>query len=197
MSTDKHDKTLYRFRQYLTLVARLQAAGRNAGKLDLSGVVQQSLLEAHLAIEQLSPLGEERQTAWLRQTFANNLRDEIRRLSAKKRDIRIEQSLDASIDQSIGRLGALLPAGDSSPSLKAQKNEQLLRLAEALNQLPETQRQAVELHHLLGLTLGEVADRLESSKPAVAGLLHRGLKKLRELMDAANADSTSESASTG
>lgn len=197
MTDENHDKTLNRFRQYLALLARLQAAGRNAAKLDLSGIVQQSLLEAHQAIDELSPLNEDRQTAWLRQVFANNLKDEIRRLSTQKRDIRMEQSLDASIDQSMGRLGKLIPAGESSPSLKAQKNEQLLRLAEALSQLPETQRQAVELHHLLGLTLGEVADRLASSKPAVAGLLHRGLKKLRELLDAANADSTSDSASTG
>ena len=33
------------------------------------------------------------------------------------------------------------------------------------------------------MTLGEVAEHLQSSKPAVAGLLHRGLKKLRELLE--------------
>ena len=197
MSNANHDKTLNRFRQYLSLLARLQAAGRTEAKLDLSGIVQQSLLEAHHAIEELAKLSEERQAAWLRQTLSNNLTDEIRRLSTQKRDIRMEQSLDASLDNSMGRLGAMMPAADSSPSQKAQKNEQLLRMAEALNQLPEAQRQAVELHHLLGMTLSEVAERLKSTKPAVAGLLHRGLKKLRELMEASNADSMSESASTG
>ncbi len=197
MSNADHDKTLHRFRQYLSLLARLQAAGRTAARLDLSGIVQQTLLEAHNAIDQLATLNEERQAAWLRQTLANNLTDEIRRLSAQKRDIRMEQSLDASLDNSLGRLGALLPASDSSPSQKAQKNEQLLRLADALSQLPEAQRQAVEWHHLLGFTLSEVAEKLNSTKPAVAGLLHRGLKKLRDVMQADNADSTSESDSTG
>lgn len=197
MNADNHDKTLHRFRQYLTLLARLQTAGRKAAKVDLSGVVQQTLLEAHQAIAELSALGEDRQAAWLRQTLANNLKDEFRRLATQKRDIRMEQSLDASLDHSMARLGALVPASDSSPSQKAQKNEQLLCLAEALNQLPEAQRQAVELHHLIGMTLSEVAEELGSTKPAVAGLLHRGLKKLRELLEASKADSASGSASTG
>ncbi len=180
---DRTQKLLHRFNAYLTFLARLQTAGRSRAKLDVSGVVQQTLLEAHKAIEELASLSEDRQAAWLRQALSNNLADEIRRLSAQKRDIRNEQSLDASLDQSMARLGNLLPADQSSPSQRAHKNEQLLRLAEAINQLPEAQRQAVELHHLLGMTLTEVAERLESTKPAVAGLLHRGLKKLRELME--------------
>jgi RNA polymerase sigma-70 factor (ECF subfamily) len=180
---DRTQKLLHRFGEYLTFLARLQTAGRSKAKLDVSGVVQQTLLEAHKAIDELSALSEERQTAWLRQALSNNLADEIRRLSAQKRDIRNEQSLDASLDHSMARLGRLLPADQSSPSQRAHKNEQLLQLAEAINQLPEAQRQAVELHHLLGMTLTEVAEQLQSTKPAVAGLLHRGLKKLRELME--------------
>jgi RNA polymerase sigma-70 factor (ECF subfamily) len=175
-------KLLQRFREYLAFVARLQTAGRSEAKLDVSGIVQQTLLEAHQAIAELAPLSEERQTAWLRRVLGNNLADEIRKITARKRDIRLEQALDASLDQSMARLGQRLPADQSSPSQCALKNEQTLRLAEALNRLPETQRQAVEWHHLLGLSLSEVAERMESTKPAVAGLLHRGLKKLRELM---------------
>jgi RNA polymerase sigma-70 factor, ECF subfamily len=180
---DRTQKLLHRFGEYLTFLARLQTAGRSKAKLDVSGVVQQTLLEAHQAIDELANLNEDRQAAWLRQSLSNNLADEIRRLSAQKRDIRIEQSLDASLDQSMARLGRILPADQSSPSQRAHKNEQLLKLAEAINQLPETQRQAVELHHLLGMTLTEVAEQLQSTKPAVAGLLHRGLKKLRELLE--------------
>ena len=186
---DRNQKLLQRFGAYLTFLARLQTAGRSKAKLDVSGVVQQTLLEAHKAIAELASLSEDRQAAWLRQALSNNLADEIRKLSAQKRDIRHEQSLDASLDQSMARLGRLLPADQSSPSQRAHKNEQLLRLAEALNQLPEAQRQAVELHHLLGMTLTEVAERLESTKPAVAGLLHRGLKKLRELLEDPDAES--------
>jgi RNA polymerase sigma-70 factor (ECF subfamily) len=187
---DRTQQLLGRFHEYLTFLARLQTAGRSKAKLDVSGIVQQTLLEAHQAIAELASLNEERQTAWLRQALTNNLADEIRKLSAQKRDIRMERSLDAGLDGSMQRLGQLLPADSSSPSRRAHKNEQLLALAQALNRLPETQRQAVELHHLLGLSLSEVAERLQSTKPAVAGLLHRGLKKLRELL----ADTEAESA---
>jgi RNA polymerase sigma-70 factor, ECF subfamily len=191
---DQNQKLLERFRHYLMFLARLQTAGRTQAKVDVSGIVQQTLLEAHQAMDELANLNEERQTAWLRQALTNNLADEIRRLSAQKRDIRLEQSLDAPLDQSMARLGRLLPADQSSPSQRAHKNEQLLRLAEALNQLPEAQRQAVEWHHLLGLTLNEVAERLQSTKPAVAGLLHRGLKKLRELLEEPDAESACDPA---
>lgn len=187
---EKTQKLLARFHEYLTLLARLQTAGRSKAKLDVSGIVQQTLLEAHQAIEELAGLSEERQTAWLRQALANNLADEIRKLSAQKRDIRMERSLEAGLDNSMARLGRMLPADSSTPSVRAHKNEQLLALAGALNRLPEAQRQAVELHHLLGLGLTETAERLQTTKPAVAGLLHRGLKRLRELL----ADTEAESA---
>jgi RNA polymerase sigma-70 factor (ECF subfamily) len=39
----------------------------------------------------------------------------------------------------------------------------------------------VELHHLKGLPVAEVAAQVGRTRPAVVGLLFRGLKKLREL----------------
>ena len=39
----------------------------------------------------------------------------------------------------------------------------------------------IELHHLRGRTLAEVAVALNATRPAVAGLLRRGHKKLRQL----------------
>jgi RNA polymerase sigma-70 factor (ECF subfamily) len=59
----------------------------------------------------------------------------------------------------------------------------MLRLAEAVAQLPENQRQAVELHHLQGFSLVEVAEQMGRSKSAVAALLFRGLEKLRGLLE--------------
>jgi len=52
----------------------------------------------------------------------------------------------------------------------------------ALEALPEEQRQVVLLRHLVGLTPGEIADRLGRSEGSVHGLHHRGRRALqREL----------------
>ena len=185
--TQTHDRgqCLERYRDYLHLLGRLHLKGRFHGKLDLSGVVQQTLLEAHQASDQF-PWGRDgEQTAWLRRALACNLTDALRRLGAAARDVGREQSLDELLDESSARIEHWLAAEQTSPSRRAERNEQLLRLAAALTDLPPDQRSAVELHHLQGLTLAETAARLDRSKEAVAGLLFRGLTRLRAALGAA------------
>jgi RNA polymerase sigma-70 factor (ECF subfamily) len=170
------------FREYLSLLARLQVDERLRARIDLSGVVQQTLLEAHQAHGQLQGHNQAQVAAWLRRILANNLADEVRRLLAGKRDPARERSLEA-LEASSARLQEWLAAEQSSPSERVVQQEQGLRLAQALAALPENQRRAVELHHLQGRSLVDVAADLDLSRPAVAGLLHRGLKKLRELLE--------------
>lgn len=60
--------------------------------------------------------------------------------------------------------------------------EEMGRLAQALTSLPEDQQRAIELHHLAGSTVAEVGVQMGRSRPAVVGLLFRGMKRLRELL---------------
>lgn len=167
------------YRSYLLLLARMQL-GQQQG-IDASDIVQQTLLEAHAKATQFQ--GDDAAlAAWLRQALVNNLRDAWRARHRAKRDDRREQSLDEAMEHSSLRLEAMLSAPESSPSERAMRNEDLVRLADALTQLPEGQREAIVLHHLQGCTLAETAEQLGKSDASVAGLLHRGLKKLRELM---------------
>jgi RNA polymerase sigma-70 factor (ECF subfamily) len=106
----------------------------------------------------------------------------VRRLTAGKRDAVREESLQAALEQSSARLDAWLVAEQSSPSRLVERQEQSVRLAAALARLPDKQRQAVELRHLQGLTLAEVAAEMDTTKTAVVGLLHRGVEKLRGLL---------------
>jgi RNA polymerase sigma-70 factor (ECF subfamily) len=181
---DKGDGAdLERYREYLQTLARLQLDDRLRGKLDLSGVVQQTLLEAHQAGDQLRGLSEAQMAAWLRRTLANNLADEARRLSARVRDVGRERPLQQSMDDSSARLEALLTANQASPSHQAVRQEDLLRLTEALARLPGDQRSAVELHHLEGRTLAETAEIMGRTRSAVASLVFRGLRNLHRMLD--------------
>jgi RNA polymerase sigma-70 factor (ECF subfamily) len=174
---------LERYGEYLRTLARLQFDDRLRGKLDPSGVVQQTLLEAHQARDRLRALSQAQLAAWLRRALANNLADEVRRLRAQARDVGRERSLQQSVDESSARLGALLAAKQSSPSHEAVRQEDLLRLADALARLPGDQRAAVELHHLEGRTLAETAEALGRTRSAAASLVFRGLKNLRRTLE--------------
>jgi RNA polymerase sigma-70 factor, ECF subfamily len=176
------DALLEGFRDYLLLLARLQLAPQLRGKIDLSGVVQETLLEAHRAMDQLRRMTAEQQAAWLRKALACNLADEVRKLGTAMRDVARECSLEQAMEESSARLEAWLATDRSSPTEQAVRNEQLLRLARALAQLPEDQRLAVELHHLRGRPVAEVARELDRSEGAAGALMARGLKKLRALL---------------
>ena len=55
-------------------------------------------------------------------------------------------------------------------------------LREALERLPEEQREVLVLRHIAGLSPGEIAERLDKSEGSVHGLHHRGRGALREAL---------------
>jgi RNA polymerase sigma-70 factor (ECF subfamily) len=89
-----------------------------------------------------------------------------------------------ALDESASRLEVLLAADESSPLQKVVRQEQLLGLAHALARLAPDQREAVELRHLRGLSVADVAGQMGRSREAVAKLLFRGLNRLRKFLDA-------------
>jgi RNA polymerase sigma-70 factor (ECF subfamily) len=178
-----NQRDLNRYREYLLLLARIQLGQRYAGKLDPSDIVQVTLLEAHRNHDQFRGASEVERRAWLRQILAHNLADMAKELGRGKRDVRREYSLDAAIEHSASQIEMWLEAAQTSPSGRAARGEELVRLADKLTELPAAQRQAIEMYHLAGIPLAEVARALGRSQSALAGLLHRGLRKLRTLLD--------------
>lgn len=176
------ERPLEAYRDYLRLLARTQLGPRLQAKLDASDIAQQVILQAHQAQEQFRGATEAEKLAWLRAILANVLAATTRRFVAQARDIDRERSLDGDLELSSSRLECLFAADQSSPSQRAVRGEELLRLAAALTQLPEDQRQAVELHYLKGLTVADVAEQMGRTRAAIVGLLFRGLKKLRHLL---------------
>jgi RNA polymerase sigma-70 factor (ECF subfamily) len=176
------ESALERYRAYLRLLARLHLAPQLRGKLDPSDVVQQVLLQAYRALSQFQGQSEGELAAWLRQILAHCLANAVRDFGRDKRDVGLERSLEVALAGSSARLEMGLAANQSSPSERAQRHEDAIRLAEALLQLPEAQREALILQHWQGLALAEIGAQLGRTPAAVAGLIKRGLKRLRELL---------------
>src|SRR5262249_32326405 len=147
-------------------------------------IVQQTLLQAYERQGQFRGETEAEWAAWLRTILANKLAEASRRFGRAQRDVALERSLQAAINDSSSRLEAWLGEDQSSPSHQAMRHENLLRLGSALAQLPEDQRTAVELHHLKGLLLADVATEMGRTKQSVAGLVVRGIRNLRKRMGA-------------
>jgi RNA polymerase sigma-70 factor (ECF subfamily) len=173
-------ESLERFRTYLELLARLHLDPRLKGKADASDLVQETFLQAHERWNQFRSRSEAELSAWLRQILARNLAHAVRDFGRAKRDVARERSLEKSLDDSSSRLQAWLAADQSSPSQKAAGNEQLLRLADALSALPETQREAVVLHYWQDWPVAQIGAYLGRTPAAVGGLLKRGLHQLRQ-----------------
>jgi RNA polymerase sigma-70 factor (ECF subfamily) len=171
---------LEKYREYLGLLGRMQLDERLLGKVDVSGVVQLTLLEASQS--QWADLDYEARVRWLRRIFADNLLDEIRKFRTQARDVEREQPLERAMEQSASRLNQWLASDQSTPSRKAVRAEEEIRLAKALACLPVAQREAIELHHLQGLPLESIATRMKRTKGAVAALIFRGTTRLRELL---------------
>ena len=179
------DAGLEQYRNYLLFLVRGQLDPQLRGKLDTSGVVQQTLLEAHRRSDQFAGQNHKELAAWLRQILLHNLIDAVRYLRRAVRNVERERSLDAAIEHSSVRLEHWLAAEQSSPSSQIERQERELRVADALAKLPEDQREALVLQHWHGWSLAQIGEQMERTPAAVAGLLKRGLKKMRLLMQEA------------
>lgn len=172
------------YRNYLTLLARLQVGRRLRGKVDATDVVQETYLEAHRDFARFRGTSERELIAWLRQILATNFANLVRHFhGTRRRDPRLERALGAELDQTGQRLDGALVAAQSSPSQQAARRERAVILADALERLPVDYREAIVLRQLEGLAFPEVARRMGRSEESVKKLWARGLARLRRNLE--------------
>jgi RNA polymerase sigma-70 factor (ECF subfamily) len=177
-------RLLEAYRGYLTLLARVELGRQLRAKVDPSDLVQEAFLEAHRDFEQFRGQTEADLLAWLRRVLATGLADQVRRYrGTRRRDLRLERQLAADLEHSSQALERALTAPDASPRGLAERREETLRVAGALERLPPDYRDVLLLRHFEELTFPEIARRLDKTLDAVKKVWLRGLARLRRTLE--------------
>jgi RNA polymerase sigma-70 factor (ECF subfamily) len=170
---------LEQFRDYLRFLAEIKLDRRLRNRIDASDIVQDTLLRAYVAWDTFRGHNSAQRVAWLRQILMRTILHALRDARCAKRDMAREQHMNAILQESSRRIEQWLATDKNSPSEAAQQAEELLRVAKAVYELPEAERIAVIGYYWQHGTLAEISEELGRSVPAVAGLVHRGLRRLQ------------------
>lgn len=93
-------------------------------------------------------------------------------------------SLDAMLtDEDGGTIEALLPQDDSNTLQSAMERFDGKRALSHLEHLPDSYREVLICRYVDGLSPKEIAKLLSESENVISVRIHRGLKKLRALME--------------
>lgn len=168
-------------RPYLTLLAEVHLGRKLRVKADPADLVQEAFLQAHRSFGEFRGTTPAEFLSWLRQLLASRLEKLVRRYyGTAARDLRLERDLA----DSSAALGAALADPGSSPSARAARGDEAVRVAAALDRLPPDQRRVIVHRQLEGLPFARVGELMGRSEDAVTQLWARALKALREVLAA-------------
>jgi RNA polymerase sigma-70 factor (ECF subfamily) len=122
--------------------------------------------------------------SWLCQIAEHRIIDAHRRFfQTQKRDAGKEVSIERRSDEpQKGGLIDMLVASMTTASQAFSRDQRYLRLAAALDKLPEIQRQALRLRYVEGLSSKEVAERIGKTDGAVRVMLTRSIQQLQTIL---------------
>lgn len=130
--------------------------------------------------------------AWLFRVAVNGLRDEMRRRKrqATPTDMSPAASSGSSEQASAwaaqqGKVHSGVSSLGPAPDAALEQAEQVERLRRCVAELPEADREVLELRHTAGLSFAEIAATLDQPLGTVLARAHRALKKLRVKMEPA------------
>ena len=166
-----HARLAPRLRGFLVKLTRDDAASDD--------LLQLTLLKAHLARERFAPAGGDPDGAvqgWYFAIARNVAMDHLRTRyrAGENQDDASESALSEVSDD----------AASPEEARASAQNEQAIveQVREAIAALPAGQREVVELHKLRGMSMAEVAARLQVREGAVRVRAHRAYRALARLL---------------
>lgn len=171
---------LYRvYAERVRWMVRLRMGRELRSKLESMDLVQDTLIHALSGLDDFTYKDEGDFVRWLSKIAENELRGNLRRLHAEKRDVRKELRLDnygpTTGDGFLGTLGTI---ETTTPSMIMSRKEDLAKLEKAMDELKPEYREAIILTKIEGLSYEKVATRLDKSPDAVRMLATRAMVAL-------------------
>ncbi len=127
--------------------------------------------------------------SWLFRIATNALRDELRRRNRQAQPIDMSPAASSGRDDEPRAWAGLqegaslrVPRPSDDPADAADRAEQVDRLRDAVEKLPDADREVLYLRHTAGLSFAEIADTVGAPLGTVLARAHRALGKLRKLL---------------
>jgi len=153
---------------------------------DAEDAAQEAFVKAYLALDRFRPGSPFR--PWLLAIVGNQARNRAR--ARGRRESMAERAIAAvrgGSPRSTADAGPRIPASVPSPEVEAVSGETRAEVRAALATLREDERRVVTCRYLLGLTESETAAALGIPAGTAKSRLHRGLARMRDVLEAAGA----------
>ena len=179
------DRLLGEFREPLRRVIDLRLDPALARRVDASDIVQDVLIEANQRLTDYLKSPDMPFHLWLRHLAQDRIIDTHRRHRlAQRRSVDREQPIarPAWADESSVSLIAQLIDTERTPTSEAIRHELQRRLADAVNQLSDDDRDIILMRHHEALSNQEVAKVLGLTEAAASMRYLRALRRLRVVL---------------
>jgi RNA polymerase sigma factor (sigma-70 family) len=147
---------------------------RVADQSEAEDILQDVLYELVEAYRMLKPV--EQVTAWLFRVARNRIIDLFR--GQKREALRIEP--ETALEDGEASLDGMLPFPDAGPDAAYARSVLLEELDEALDELPDEQREVFVAHELMGYSFKEIAEQSGVTVNTLLSRKHYAVLHLRE-----------------
>ncbi|MEM9460345.1 MAG: RNA polymerase sigma factor [Myxococcota bacterium] len=168
-----HGRLYPRLRGFLMKLVRDETA--------VDDLVQLTLLKAHLARERFTLQGGDPDGAVQGWYFAISRNVAMDYLRDKYRGERRRAGADED-DDPVSEIADGGPNAEELGQMAEHEAEIVQRVRSAIGRLPPGQREVVELHKLRGMSMAEIAERLQVREGAVRVRAHRAYRALAQLL---------------
>lgn len=194
---DAINRLLEKHRPPIRRLVELRLDRKVQQRVDVSDVVQDVMIEASGRLQKYLDDPAMAFHLWLRQIAWDRIIDTYRRhrVSAKRSmDREQPMSAPAGPDQSTMEFAVQLCDPGLTPAAAATQRELALKVEAAIERLGDQDREIILMRHYEHLTNQEIAEVLGLNPPAASMRYLRSVRRLRELLEADEDDSSESNA---